>query len=80
MPSLPKKIDILEEGPREGFQYEKGPIPTARKIELIDALSLTGLQTIQIVSFVNPRLVPGMSRSIGVSTGRSKASDMAARE
>ena len=69
MPSMPRKIDILEEGPREGFQYEKGPIATARKIELIDALSLTGLKTIQIVSFVNPRLVPGMADADAVTAG-----------
>ncbi len=39
MASLPKAIHIKEEGPREGFQSEKGPIPRARKIELIDAFS-----------------------------------------
>ncbi len=58
---LPKRVHINEEGPREGFQIEKGPIPTARKIELIDALSETGLKHIQIVSFVNPKRVPGMA-------------------
>ena len=49
---FPKSVHIKEEGPREGFQFEKGHIPTERKIELIDALSKTGLTTIQIVSFV----------------------------
>ena len=39
MSDLPKSVRINEEGPREGFQFEKGPIPTARKIELIDSLS-----------------------------------------
>jgi len=61
MTDLPKSIFILEEGPREGFQIEKGPISTARKVELIDALSDTGLKQIQIVSFVDPRRVPGMA-------------------
>ena len=42
MSDLPKAISIQEEGPREGFQIEKGPIATARKVELIDALSQTG--------------------------------------
>ena len=60
MNDLPRQIHIKEEGPREGFQIEKGPIPTARKIELIDALSKTGLKQIQIVSFVSPKAVPGM--------------------
>jgi hydroxymethylglutaryl-CoA lyase len=61
MSDLPASIRISEEGPREGFQFEKGPISTERKIALIDALSQTGLDHIQIVSFVNPRNVPGMA-------------------
>jgi hydroxymethylglutaryl-CoA lyase len=61
MSDLPSSVHINEEGPREGFQIEKGPIPTARKIALIDALSQTGLDHIQIVSFVNPKNVPGMA-------------------
>src|SRR5262249_33272409 len=61
MADLPKSVRINEEGPREGFQIEKGPIPTARKVELIEALSGTGLKQIQVVSFVNPKRVPGMA-------------------
>ncbi len=61
MSDIPAAVHINEEGPREGFQIEKGPIPTARKIALIDALSQTGLDHIQIVSFVNPKNVPGMA-------------------
>ncbi len=61
MPDWPKSIHIHEEGPREGFQYEKGPISTESKVELIDALSETGLAEIQVVSFVNPKRVPGMA-------------------
>ena len=59
MPEFPKFVQINEEGPREGFQFEKGPIATERKIELIDALSETGLNHIQVASFVNPNRVPG---------------------
>ncbi len=59
MSDFPKFVQINEEGPREGFQFEKAPIPTARKIELIDALSETGLNHIQVASFVNPNRVPG---------------------
>jgi len=69
MTDMPKRVFILEEGPREGFQIEKGPIPTARKIELIDALSDTGLRQIQIVSFVDPRRVPGMADAEDVVAG-----------
>jgi hydroxymethylglutaryl-CoA lyase len=66
---LPRFVIINEEGPREGFQIEKGPIATARKIELIDALSGTGLQQIQTVSFVAPNKVPGMADAEAVVAG-----------
>ena len=72
MSSLPTRIQINEEGPREGFQFEKGVIPTARKIELIDSLSETGLNHIQIVSFVNPKAVPGMADAEEVVEGFNK--------
>jgi hydroxymethylglutaryl-CoA lyase len=68
---LPARVHIQEEGPREGFQYEKGPIATQRKIELIDRLARTGLDHIQIVSFVNPKLVPGMADAEDVARGIS---------
>lgn len=69
---LPTSIQINEEGPREGFQFEKGAIPTARKIELIDSLSQTGLNHIQIVSFVNPKLVPGMADAEEIVKGYNR--------
>ena len=58
MTDLPKSVHI-----------EPGPIATGRKIELIDALSQTGLDHIQIVSFVNPRRVPGMADAEDVVAG-----------
>ena len=69
MSDLPKKVDIQEEGPREGFQIEPGPISTERKIELIDALSETGLKKIQVASFVNPKRVPGWADADAVIDG-----------
>jgi hydroxymethylglutaryl-CoA lyase len=69
MSDLPAFVHISEEGPREGFQFEKGAIPTARKIALINALSQTGLMRIQIVSFVNPKAVPGMADADEVVAG-----------
>ena len=56
---LPKSVEIHEEGPREGFQIEPGPIGSADKVRLIEALAQTGLRDIQVSSFLNPRLVPG---------------------
>ena len=69
MSDLPRRVDIHEEGPREGFQIEPGPITTARKVALIDALSETGLKRIQIASFVNPKRVPGWADAEAVVAG-----------
>jgi hydroxymethylglutaryl-CoA lyase len=69
MSDMPTRVQINEEGPREGFQFEKAPIPTARKIELIDALSETGVNHIQVASFVNPNRVPGWADADAVVAG-----------
>ncbi len=69
MSDLPKEIEIHEEGPREGFQIEPGPIATADKIRLIEALAETGLHHIQVCSFVNTRLVPGWADAEDVVAG-----------
>ncbi|HEX2941178.1 MAG TPA: hydroxymethylglutaryl-CoA lyase, partial [Rhodopila sp.] len=69
MTDLPKHVEIHEEGPREGFQIEPGPISTADKIRLIEALAETGLEHIQVCSFVNPRIVPGWADAENVVAG-----------
>ena len=66
---LPDSIVISEEGPREGFQIEPGPIATSDKIALIDALSACGLRRIQVGSFVNPKHVPGWADAEAVLEG-----------
>jgi len=69
MSDLPGSIVITEEGPREGFQIEPGPIAVEDKIALIDALSQTGVQRIQVCSFVSPKLVPGWADAADVVNG-----------
>ena len=69
MADMPRSVQINEEGPREGFQFERGPIATSRKIELVDALSRTGLKQIQVCSFVPPKNVPGMADADEVVKG-----------
>ena len=45
---------------RDGLQIEPQFVPTEQKIELIDALSDTGLAKIEVTSFVSPRAVPNL--------------------
>jgi len=73
---LPTSVTINEEGPREGFQIEPGPIATADKIRLIDALAGTGLRQIQCCSFVNPKRVPGMADADAVARGIERREDV----
>lgn len=51
-------VRIVEVGPRDGLQNEKQSIPLATKIELVERLAQTGLQTIEAGSFVSPKWVP----------------------
>jgi isopropylmalate/homocitrate/citramalate synthase len=69
MTDLPSHVEIHEEGPREGFQIEPGPIATSEKIRLIEALAETGLHHIQAYAFVNIRLVPGWADAEAVVEG-----------
>ncbi|GAA4326060.1 hydroxymethylglutaryl-CoA lyase [Pigmentiphaga soli] len=61
MTSLPKFVEFHEEGPREGFQFERGRFPLEQRAALVDALALAGLPQIQVASFVHPGKVPQMA-------------------
>jgi hydroxymethylglutaryl-CoA lyase len=76
MTDLPTSVEIHEEGPREGFQIEPGPISTADKIRLIEALAETGLHHIQACSFVSPRIVPGWADAEAVIAGFTPKPDV----
>lgn len=76
MSDLPATLWITEEGPREGFQIEPGPVATDDKVALIDALSQTGVKRIQVCSFVSPKLVPGWADAADVVNGISINDDV----
>ncbi len=59
--NLPKKVRLVEVGPRDGLQNEKQPIEVADKIRLVDDLSAAGLDYIEVGSFVSPKWVPQMA-------------------
>ncbi|WP_417474251.1 hydroxymethylglutaryl-CoA lyase [Luteimonas mephitis] len=66
---MPASVRIVEVGPRDGLQNEKTIIPTAAKIELVDRLSATGLQTVEATSFVSPKWVPQLADAAEVYAG-----------
>jgi hydroxymethylglutaryl-CoA lyase len=58
---LPAAVEVNEVGPRDGFQAEEEFIPTGRKVEVVDALSRTGVAAIQVTSVVHPKAVPQLA-------------------
>lgn len=54
-------IRIVEVGPRDGLQNIKSIIPTDAKVAFINALSETGLDEIEVSSFVSPKWVPQLA-------------------
>lgn len=56
-------VFLLEVSPRDGLQNETDFVPTKHKIEFINLLSQTGLQHIEITSFVSPKAIPQLSDS-----------------
>jgi len=56
-----KSIKIHEVGPRDGLQMEEKTVPTQKKIEWIHKLIDSGVDVIQVGSFVHPKFVPQMA-------------------
>ncbi len=65
----PKKITIVEVGPRDGLQNEATAIATADKIAFVDRLSAAGLPAVEVSAFVSPRWVPQMADAEAVCAG-----------
>ena len=65
-PNLPKKVKIVEVGPRDGLQNEKEFVPIETKVELINQLSNAGFPNIEAASFVSPKWIPQMAGSAEV--------------
>lgn len=59
--SLPNNVTIIEVGPRDGLQNEKNLVSTENKLAFIHALQASGIQEMEITSFVSPKWVPQMS-------------------
>lgn len=56
-----KSVQIVEVGPRDGFQNIGPFIPTDVKIAMIRDLAAGGLKRMEVTSFVSPRAIPQLS-------------------
>ncbi len=68
-----ERIEIVEVGPRDGLQSESQVLPTDTKVEFIRRLAASGLERIEVASFVNPRRVPQMADAEAVLASLSAA-------
>ncbi|MEM7049230.1 MAG: hydroxymethylglutaryl-CoA lyase [Acidobacteriota bacterium] len=58
--TLPKAVELIEVGPRDGFQAEETFLPTELKVVTLKGLASAGLKTIEVTSFVHPKVIPQM--------------------
>jgi hydroxymethylglutaryl-CoA lyase len=76
---LPSAIRIREVGPRDGLQNEPEVVATEDKVAWIERLARSGLQRIEITSFVRPDVIPQLSdarevlRAIDVPPGVARS-------
>jgi hydroxymethylglutaryl-CoA lyase len=76
MTTLPRRVTIVEVGPRDGLQNESGVVPTSAKVAFVDALSAAGYSAIEISAFVSPKWVPQMADAAEVFAGITRRPDV----
>jgi hydroxymethylglutaryl-CoA lyase len=79
MLALPDEATIVEMLPRDGFQRLDEFVPTAEKVEIIDQLSKTGVDEIEITSFTHPDAVPSLRDAEKVAAHIDRREDVTYR-
>lgn len=67
--TLPRKVRVVEVGPRDGLQNEKQVISSEQKIKFISLLVEAGFPVVEATSFVSPRAIPQLSDASQVMAG-----------
>ncbi len=62
-----EKIQIIDVGPRDGFQNVKTLIDTETKLFIIEGLYQSGVRTMEVTSFVSPKAIPQMADAADVA-------------
>ena len=75
---MPDPVRITDVSPRDGLQNEATPIPTERKAELVRALFATGVDEVEVSSFVSPKWIPqlGDARALFEAVAGDKPAGM----
>ncbi|MBC7714744.1 MAG: hydroxymethylglutaryl-CoA lyase [Rhizobacter sp.] len=73
---LPKKVRIVEVGPRDGLQNEKTIVSMEDKVTFIKMLAASGMHEIEANSFVRVEKIPQMSDGIELFSSLKKESSL----
>jgi hydroxymethylglutaryl-CoA lyase len=65
--ALPRRVTIVEVGPRDGLQNEAAMLPATTKVAFIEALADAGLPIVEMTAFVSPKWVPQMADAVDVA-------------
>ncbi len=68
-----ERVRITDVAPRDGLQNEPGVIATSDKVRLVELLAATGVDEIEVSSFVSPRWVPQLADASDVFAGLTAA-------
>jgi hydroxymethylglutaryl-CoA lyase len=77
---FPKKVSVIDVGPRDGLQSEPAYVSVSDKVALVNGLIDAGVRHLEVTSFVSPRAVPQMRDAAEVLNGidRSKGAVLTA--
>ncbi|WP_326540857.1 hydroxymethylglutaryl-CoA lyase [Pseudorhodoferax sp.] len=70
-----RRVEVVEVGTRDGLQIEQTIVPTARKIEIVNAMLASGIRQIEVTSFVSPKAVPQLADAAEVIDGVERRPD-----
>lgn len=76
MSAAPRRISLIEVGPRDGLQSEPEILSTAAKLEFIRRAINAGIRALEVTSFVHPKRVPQMADAEAVIAGLPKRDDV----
>ena len=70
MTTSPRRVELIDVGPRDGLQNETKTLDVATKVDFIGKLVDAGIRRMEAVSFVNPKRVPQMAEAEEVLAAR----------
>lgn len=73
---IPRNIEFVEVGPRDGLQNEAILVSTNNKLALVQRAIEAGVRRIEVTSFVNPKRVPQMADAEDVCKGLPNRNDV----